>query len=291
MTAPRQYEARAGFDLRLLRATVFTVACVVLSAAGHSLASGATVPVWSLAVGCLALFCVAVPLAGRSRSLGGITALLAVGQLALHALFGIGQHGMTMPHSRPETSLMTHAARLMSSTHAMGMMPGGDRKMLHGGGAGGTGMGAGAGVGSGMVADGGVAAGHGMAAGAGVPGGTVDGSAPLLHALPMLPSLPMLLGHLLAAVVAGWLLRRGDLAVFRLVALSVQGVAEAALVRALRAALVLVRALRSGLPGVRTVGPRPWRTPDTLPAPPRTVALQHTVIRRGPPPAACTLAA
>lgn len=287
MTAPRQYEARAGFDLRLLRATVFTVACVVLSAAGHSLASGATVPAWSLAVGCLALFCVALPLAGRSRSLGGITALLAIGQLALHALFGIGQHDMTMPHSRSETSLMTHAARLMSGTHAMGMMPGSYRGMLRdaAGGAGGTGAGAGVGVGSGMATDG------GMAAGTGAPGAAVDGSAPILHALPMLPSLPMLLGHLLAAVVAGWLLRRGDLAVFRLMALSAQGLAEAALVRALRAALALVRALRSGLPDVRTSGPRPRRTPDTRAPLPRTVALQHTVIRRGPPPAACALAA
>ena len=36
----------------------------------------------------------------------------------------------------------------------------------------------------------------------------------------------MLLGHLLAATAAGWLLRRGDLALLRLAELSAHGVAE-----------------------------------------------------------------
>jgi hypothetical protein len=66
------------------------------------------------------------------------------------------------------------------------------------------------------------------------------------------PSLPMVLGHVLAAVAAGWLLRHGDLALLRLAELSTcsaHSVAEGALVRSLRGALALVRALRAGLPG------------------------------------------
>ncbi|MCZ9345656.1 hypothetical protein NGM37_48775, partial [Streptomyces sp. TRM76130] len=50
----------------------------------------------------------------------------------------------------------------------------------------------------------------------------------------LLPSLPMLLGHVLAAAAAGWLLRRGDLALARLVELSAHSarlVTEGALVR------------------------------------------------------------
>jgi hypothetical protein len=95
----------------------------------------------------------------------------------------------------------------------------------------------------------------------------------------------MLLGHVLAAVAAGWLLRHGDLALLRLTELSAQGVTEGALVRSLRAALALVRALRAGLPGAPEAGPRPVHAVRPAPAMPRTTALQHTVIRRGPPAA------
>jgi hypothetical protein len=105
----------------------------------------------------------------------------------------------------------------------------------------------------------------------------------------LLPSLPMLVAHLLAALAAGWLLRRGDLAQLRLVRLAhgAHGVAEGALVRSLRSALTLVRALRAGLPGApETAGPPVPRTALVAPPKPRTVALKDTVIRRGPPAAA-----
>jgi hypothetical protein len=101
----------------------------------------------------------------------------------------------------------------------------------------------------------------------------------------------MTLGHLLAALAIGWLLRRGEMAVWRAVRLSVngaRGVAEAALVRALRAALRLVRVLLA-----------PSQAPYGGPCRPRTaerdeggttaLVLQHSVIRRGPP--VCDLAA
>ncbi|NUO44414.1 MAG: hypothetical protein HOV82_20575, partial [Streptomyces sp.] len=76
-----------------------------------------------------------------------------------------------------------------------------------------------------------------------------------------------------------------DLALLRLAELSAHGVAEGALVRSLRGALALVRALRAGLPGAPLTGPALPRTALLAPPTPRTTALQHTVIRRGPPAA------
>jgi hypothetical protein len=99
----------------------------------------------------------------------------------------------------------------------------------------------------------------------------------------VLPSLPMLLGHVLAAVAAGWVLRHGDLALLRLIRLSAHGVAEGALMRSLRGALALVRALRAGLPGAPDAAPRARRTALLTPPKPRTAELQHSVVRRGPP--------
>ncbi|GHH69948.1 hypothetical protein GCM10018793_03240 [Streptomyces sulfonofaciens] len=315
MTAPRPREARAGAGLRLLRAAVFTAVCVALSAAGHSLASEATVPLWTLAAGFGGLLLVVVPLAGRQRSLPGITAVLAVGQIALHTLFGLGQCDMAVPNTAAGAGLTGGAARLVrgaaaaaagaghpgtavaSGAERSGAMAAHMPGMSHM-----ADMTSGSGAVSSQLAEAHMAGAAPGAAGVlgqtgGLPG-LADASLPaphtvsLLHLVPMLPSLPMVLGHLLAAVVAGWLLRRGDLAVFRLLALSAQGVAEAALVRALRAALALVCALRAGLPCAGRTGPRPPHPAAPAPPPPHAAVLQHTVIRRGPPRALpCLLAA
>ncbi|RVU27209.1 hypothetical protein EOT10_08515 [Streptomyces antnestii] len=259
MSAPHPREARTGTDVRLLRAAVFTAVCVALSAAGHVLASCATVPLWTLGAGFLAVFSVAAPLAGRERSLPGIAAALALGQTGLHTLFGVGQHGtMTMAQTAQEPSVVERAARLMCGTGMAAISPVQAQRIL---------------------SDAGVEPASGQAAHAHM---TADTAA----SMPMLPSLPMLLGHLLAAVVAGWLLRHGDLALGRLVRLSAnsaQGVAQGALVRSLRAALALVRALRAGLPGGADVAPHVVPTALLAPLPLRTTALQHSVIRRGPP--------
>ncbi|MGW0909209.1 hypothetical protein [Streptomyces sp. NPDC002853] len=273
MTAPHQREARAGVDLRLLRAAVFAVLCVVLSAGGHVLASCAAVPLWTLGVGFVAVFAVAAPLAGRERSLPGIAAVLAAGQVGLHALFGVGQHGGTVVASA-EPSMVERAARLVCGAGAATLSPAQAHRIL-------------------TTA--------GMEPGAGATGHPPHHSAPATTAdtamgsMSLLPSLPMLLGHVLAAVAAGWLLRRGDIALLRLVRLSAHGaygVAEGALVRSLRAALGLVRALRAGLPWAPGAGLRAPRTAFQGPSKPHTTALQHTVIRRGPPAtAALALAA
>jgi hypothetical protein len=96
-------------------------------------------------------------------------------------------------------------------------------------------------------------------------------------------SLPMLLGHLLAAVVAGCLLRRGEVALWRLIRLSVRGAAGFAAFSpaVLRRALSLLAALAATAPYVWVQARRAAGGPA---ARPRTVWLRHSLARRGPPP-------
>ncbi|MFE9360884.1 hypothetical protein [Streptomyces olivaceoviridis] len=287
MTAPHPRTAHSGAGLRILRAAVFAAVCVALAAGGHSLASCARVPLWTLGAGFLGALLLVAPLTGRARSLPGIAVLLALGQTVLHTLFGLGQHGATMASAGmsmgsagstgaggttgavlSDSALVEQATRLVCGSTAASLTPGHAFRLL---------------LDARLIDR------------AGRPTGAM-GTVAHVHdatgaSAGLLPSLPMLLGHVLAAVAAGWLLRRGDLAVLRLIELSAHGVAEGALVRSLRAALALTRALCAGLlpatgPGPR--GPRPDR--DEAPAP-HTAALQHTVIRRGPPAAAFLLAA
>lgn len=263
MTAPHQRRARSGYELRILRAAVFAAVCVVLAAAGHGLASCAVVPLWTLGAGFLAVFAVAAALAGRERSLPGIAALLAVGQTALHTLFGLGGISTATASasmSMADTSLVERAARLVCGTTAAAISPAQALKIL-----------AEARLDTGMP--------QSMS----MPHSTDAMSTAAGSSMSLLPSLPMLLGHVLAAVAAGWMLRHGDLALLRLMRLSAHGVAEGALVRSLRGAFALVRALRAGLPGAPSAAPRPRRTALLAPPALRTTALQHTVVRRGPP--------
>ncbi|MGX5214207.1 hypothetical protein ACWKT3_36900 [Streptomyces violaceus] len=257
MTAPHARATRSGHPLRILRAAVFAAVCVVLAGAGHALASCEGIPLWTLGAGFLGVVAVAAPLAGRVRSLPGIAALLAVGQTVLHTLFGLGQHGTaattsSVPAGASDAALVQQAARLLCGTTAAAISPAQAHKIL---------------TDARLQPTGGA---HTHV--------TTDAAAASLW-----PSLPMLLGHVLAAIAAGWLLRHGDLALLRLTELSAQGVTEGALVRSLRAAFALVRALRAGLPGAPQARPCPAPAVRPVPEMPCTTALQHTVIRRGPP--------
>ncbi|WP_416977984.1 hypothetical protein [Streptomyces sp. T028] len=262
MTAPH--------EVRLLRAAVFTAVCVVLAAAGHTMASCATVPLWTLGAGFLGALAVVLPLAGRERSLPGMVALLAVGQTVLHTLFGLGQHTAataTGAMSASDAALVARAARLVCGATAAAISPAQAQKIL---------------VDARLYSatDGTDMAGMG---GMGSMAHPADAVSTAGTTMSLLPSLPMVLGHLLTALTTGWLLRRGDLALRQLIRLSAHGVAEGALVRSLRGALALVRALLAGLPATPGTGPRTPRTALLAPPRPRTTALQHTVIRRGPP--------
>ncbi|WP_156727886.1 hypothetical protein [Streptomyces apocyni] len=278
MPAPHARDTRTGLGLRLLRAAVFAAVCVALSAGGHTLASHARVPMWTFCVGFAAVFAVAAPLAGRARALPGIAAALAVGQLGLHTLFGAGQQHTaqtaTQAAATADATLIERAARLVCGASTAALSPTQAYQIL---------------VTARLEPSGGAHA-HPLAAD---PASSAAGPYAGASAWPLayLPDLPMLLGHLLAALAAGWLLRRGDLALLRVSQLALYGVAEGALVRSLRAALALVRALTAGLPGVPEPGPRTPRTVLLAPPGPRTTTLQHTVTRRGPPPAELDLAA
>ncbi|MFG2569626.1 hypothetical protein ACGFR6_29875 [Streptomyces sp. NPDC048567] len=260
---------RAGAGLRLLRAAVFAAVCVALSAAGHALAACATVPWWTLLTGFLGVLAVAVPLAGRERSLPSIAAALAGGQLALHTLFGLGTHTMTPGATSGDDALIRFAASLVCGAGPQQLNAADARHIV------GT-----AGIDPAAV----TAQAHQHLAAA--PSGPAwDTPAGLLHTL---PSLPMLLGHLLAALATGWLLRRGEVALFRLARLSAHGaqqVAAGARLRALRDAFRLVAALRTGLADGPATGPRTPRTAVDAPCPATGDPLQHLVIRRGPPSA------
>lgn len=283
MTAPHARTARSGRDLRVLRAAVFAAVCVVLAGVGHVLGSCATIPMWTLGAGFLGVLVVALPFTGRERSLPGIAALLAVGQTVLHTLFGLGQHvtasapsAASGSGSMSDAALVARAARLVCGTAAAAISPAQAQRILTD-----------ARIGPATGAHAAHPAADGMSTVTDSAGGTGFSAS-------LLPSLPMVLAHVLAAVVAGWLLRRGDLALLRIVemsALSAHSVAEGAFVRSLRGALALVRALRAGLPGAPEAGPRFLRTESPARRAPRAAALQHTVIRRGPPADALALAA
>ncbi|MFI1014471.1 hypothetical protein [Streptomyces sp. NPDC020965] len=243
----------AGAGPRLLKAAVFTAVCVVLSATGHTLAACASVPWWTLVAGFIGVFALVAPFTGRVRSLPAVIVALAAGQLALHSLYGIGQQHRLQFAPTADDALIRLAAKLVCGAGSASLSPTDAHRIVT------------------------------MAGIDPPPHGThaAAGAAPEL-----LPSLPMLLGHLLAALVTGWLLRRGDLALARLILLSTASaheVTEAAWLRSLRTAFGLVRALFRGL--VRTPAP-PARAPRATDDPPPAgagEALQHTVIRRGPP--------
>jgi hypothetical protein len=256
---------RAGAGLRLLRASVFTVVCVVLAAAGHSAAAGRTVPLSSLALGWVAVFAVVAPLAGRERSLPGIAVLLAVGQITLHSIFNIGRMCAVLagsptssgggpgtspgtPASSGGSGLMGFVARLLCDSGE----PGPDPAALR------------------------------MSTQMGMPDSHFagDGLGHSTMSAARMSSLPMFLGHLLAAVVAGWLLRRGESALWRLVGLSVRGAVAYRPAAVFRRAHALLSVLAAEAPYV-------WRRTrcSTCEAAERhrTVWLRHCVTRRGPP--------
>lgn len=282
---------------------MFTAVCVVLSAAGHAFAAGTPVPAWTLVAGFLGVLAVAAALAGRERSLPSIAGALAGGQVALHVLFAYGSHGSAQavatsaPRGSGENPLIRFAAGLVcgggagqldaADAHRIVTTAGIDPSTLSQG----HGHLASAGAATAAAPDGGPGLASAVAdGGSGLASAVTDGGSGLASVYAsvtaLLPALPMFLAHLLAALAAGWLLRRGEAALFRLARLSAYGAQELAAgarLRSLRAALALVRALRAGAREQLVCGPRALRTADDEPAPATGDPLQHLVVRRGPP--------
>ncbi|MFD5320952.1 hypothetical protein [Streptomyces sp. NPDC127098] len=240
---------RAGADLRLLRAAVFAAACATLAAAGHLSAGGPAIAGWALAAGWLAAFAFAAPLAGRERrSFPAIAAALGAGQLALHALYGLGQHGSTGGGHAAGGSAVEQARRLLCNDQLMALTEARATRIV---------------------------------SAAGLRTDAHPGGAAVAH--DWLPSWPMLLGHLVAAVLAGWLLRRGERALWRLIGLArFGGAALDVLAPPLRRALRLARLLCAGAlpqpPAARR--PRPGHRPQPAVT---GITLPPALTRRGPP--------
>ncbi|MFJ9838875.1 hypothetical protein ACIRYZ_00110 [Kitasatospora sp. NPDC101155] len=239
----------AAWDLRLARAVPFALVCTLIAAAGHALSGGGDVPPVALATGFAAMLVLAMACGGRERSLAAIAGALGAGQLGLHCLFhGLGSGGMhhgamTMPQA---------AGRLICNEARPGTLiglPGGTSPEQ-------------------LVSSAGLDP-HAYAVAPWWQGGVFG----------MTPS--MLAGHLAAALVAGWWLRRGEAALWRLVRVAASAAREH-WAAPLRSAFVLVAALLRGLFGVagpaRRFGARGGE--GLLPA---GVVLRHSVVRRGPP--------
>ncbi|OIV38494.1 hypothetical protein BIV57_05505 [Mangrovactinospora gilvigrisea] len=232
---------------------MFALVCVGLAAAGHSLsAPGAPpIPVAALAAAFAAVACTAAALAGRERSTVSIAAGLTVGQLALHMLFMAAQCG-TSGAAATRSAADRIAAGLLCGGHAHGA----DAVRLV----------RQAGL-DGMLRQ--QAAAHASGGMAGMAGaGHAVGTA----VLGLTPA--MIAGHALAALAAGWWLRRGEAALWLVVRLAARAAGG------LRLALALASALLLGTPGPR---PRRVRRPRRPHLPATLTLLRHTTTRRGPP--------
>ncbi|MEV8100617.1 hypothetical protein [Kitasatospora sp. NPDC085879] len=250
--APSDGVPAAAWDLRVARAVPFALVCTLVAAAGHAAVGGGDVAPSALAAGFAAVVLLAAALGGRERSLTAIVGALGVGQLGLHLLFHTltparAHHmaGMTMPEA---------AGRLLCDdvpgngvTH---LPPGTSAEQV--------------------ISDAGLDPHAYAAAGAGHAASGLFGTSPA-----------MLLGHLAAAVVAGWWLRRGEAALWRLLKLTAAAAREWAL--PLNRAVAMLAAALLGVPTAAPAVPR--RRAEDVPLP-GAVALVHSLVRRGPPVAA-----
>ncbi|MER7579755.1 hypothetical protein [Kitasatospora sp. NPDC097691] len=259
---PAQPVGSAAWDLRLARAVPFALVCTLIAAAGHALAGGGNVPATALAAGFAAVLAFAAVCGGRERSLAGIAGALGAGQLGLHCLFH-GFTGLTGLTGSSAMSGMHHggsgsmtvpqvAGRLICNEARPGTLvglPGSPTPEQ-------------------LVSSAGLDP-HAFAAAPWWQTGVFG----------MTPS--MLAGHLAAALVAGWWLRRGEAALWRLLRVAASTAREH-WATPLRSAFALVAVLLRGLFGVagpvRRFGARGGESP--LPA---GAVLRHSVVRRGPP--------
>ncbi|MFJ5303709.1 hypothetical protein [Streptomyces sp. NPDC088350] len=104
--------------VRSLRAAVFAAVCVLLAAAGHGLATGATPPSWADGAGFLVVFGMGCLLGGRERSLPGIGAAMLATQAGLHLGFDLARPraGMAMAGM---AQMSGHGMAPMRQTQAM----------------------------------------------------------------------------------------------------------------------------------------------------------------------------
>ncbi|CAM5581469.1 Integral membrane protein OS=Streptomyces alboniger OX=132473 GN=CP975_32810 PE=4 SV=1 [Streptomyces alboniger] len=86
-----------GPAFRLARAAVFAAVCVVVTALGHALMSGAPLPWWAVGYAFAATSAAAWWLTGRERGALAVTGATVAAQAGLHELFGLAQRMSTRP--------------------------------------------------------------------------------------------------------------------------------------------------------------------------------------------------
>ncbi|MFB8169729.1 hypothetical protein ACFC60_17455 [Kitasatospora purpeofusca] len=258
--APDAPVGAAAWDLRLARAVPFALVCTLIAAAGHAFAAGGEVALPTLAAGFAAVLVLATVLGGRERSLGAIAGALGAGQFGLHLLFhsygghaAAGAHHHGGPLGSGPLTLPQVASRLVCNEARPGTLlglPGSPTAEQ-------------------------VVAGAGLDPQAYAAAPWWQGGV-----LGMTPA--MLAAHLGAALLAGWWLRRGEAALWRLVRITASAARNRA-AEPLRTACALAAVLLRGLLGL-TGGPvrrsRGRGGDDPLPA---GAVLRHSVVRRGPP--------
>ena len=250
---------------RAVRAAMFAAVCVVTTALGHALMSSDMVPCWALLAAFCATGAAAWWLAARERGALVVTGATVVAQLGLHSLFSLAQAstdsggsverqwaaGLLCDAAGTSRAQLTQTAAVellgragLSATVAHRPPPATMRSM------------------PGMDMPG-MDMGHlGAASGA-------MGRMPMAHSGH--GALGMFLAHLLAAVVCGLWLWRGETAAFRI---------GRSLAAALFTPLLLVLTTLGRYDGTRPARGAVAMAPVRCP---RGVLLQYAVSRRGPP--------
>ncbi|MFI5521008.1 PE-PGRS family protein [Streptomyces platensis] len=244
----------AGYVLRGLRAIAFAVVCVLLTAVGHVLTSGAVLPWRVLLTAAVGAAGGAWCFAGRERGPLTVASLTVGTQATLHSAFALGQALDHAGHSRLSWArLWWESLRCGGGVpfHPL-RVPSGVREALVDG------------LPVQEMADGGHFGGLSMSGQMAVMGHTPHPGAPGGAGV-------MLAAHLLIATLCVWWMWGGERAVFRLVR-----AVSLALVPRLR----LVR--HTVLPTLPPEPREPERTPHRAL---RGRLLVHVVSRRGPPPA------
>ncbi|OPF74705.1 hypothetical protein VT50_0226365 [Streptomyces antioxidans] len=223
----------AGPPFRLARAAVFAAVCVVVTALGHALMSGDTLPVWSVAAAFAGTTAAAWWVAGRERGALVVTGATVVAQLGLHMVFRCAEATVAPVAG----SAMGDGARGTRDTGAAPMSGGAMGHMHHG-------------------AD------------------AMSATAPSMGQLPWPWAGPggpgMAMVHLLAALICGLWLWRGERAVFRLG-------------RALAALLFVPLVLVLRILGASATPPPAWPSAPATARRLRGALLRHVILRRGPP--------
>ncbi|MEV7383588.1 hypothetical protein [Streptomyces lydicus] len=262
--------------LRYVRAAVFAVVCVVVSAVGHELMSGSALPMWALAAAGVAVFGCTALWAGRERSLPAITAGMLGAQGVLHVFFssaqGVGANGMAMGTSVGPTRADLWADWLLCGAHSGSadattrILGRSMRQVVHQ-----------AGLDWNSLPASMAAHPHGG------PLSAEAHPAYAMHGMPAMDDMPamhyagfgMLTAHLLAALISAWWLARGERTVFALLR-ALTAAADRSLHRLLALFVAGVTA-----PVARCVPRRGWRS--TVVVPPQLPLVRYTLTRRGPP--------